>query len=148
MPRFAILPTAGEFFTKVCVIKRRPTRPAIGTEEVALERDVHQQTLWNKAGRGQMPPAEDPRLYRRPGNRKLYRLDNVLTWRPGGEGVEPWDWARRFLGAAWYIPPDRLADKEHMLEWIGEVERKRWTSSPWRWRSVERGILALREAYA
>src|SRR3954447_18437528 len=65
MPRRADLPTADEFFTKVCVIKRRPTWSAMGTVELALHLGVHQQTLWNKAVRGQMPPAEDPRLYTR-----------------------------------------------------------------------------------
>src|SRR5947208_4818915 len=109
MPRRAVLPTADEFFTKI-YDKGLPPWSAVGTVELARLLGVHQQTLWNRSVRGQMPPAEEPGLYRRTGNRKLYRIDAVLGWLPGGDGPAPWDWARRYLGSAWHIPPEHLDD--------------------------------------
>ena len=94
-----------------------------------------------------MPPAEEPGLYRRPGNRKLYRVDAVLGWLPGSGGTTPWHWARRYLGSAWYIQPEHLDDRECMLEWIAQVETWRHISRPWRWRSVEQVIEQLRADY-
>src|SRR4051812_1851681 len=122
MPRRADLPTADEFFDKLFAI-RRPTWSAIGTIELAKWLGVHQQTLWNRSVRDQMPPSEDPDLFRA-GNRKLYRLDNVLSRLPGGEGSTAWEWTRKYLGSAWDIPPDHLDDRERMLRFVSTSETK------------------------
>src|SRR3954454_19325829 len=150
MPRPAVLPSADEFFTKVCLTApRRPPWSVVGTVELARLLGVHMQSIYNWRCRstGPAPETEPRRHYRRVGPRVLHRIDGVLAWLPGGKS-DPWHWTGRFLVEARALVPAHLDDPETVMDWIEYAERERcFPAVRWRWRSIPRGIARLRRDY-
>ncbi len=148
MPRRAVLPSADEFFNKICIStpNRRPTWSAVGTVELARLLGVHMQSVynWRCRGTGPEPEADPRRYYRRVGPRALYKVSAVLQWLDT-EGRTAWDWTARSLVE---IGATSLAEPERALRWIEYAEGARcFPAARWRWRSVERGLERLRQDF-
>jgi hypothetical protein len=79
----------------------RPLWHAIGSLELTRLLGVHPNTVHNWKMRGTGPEPEPAGLYRKTGNKLLYRPDLVLAWLSvrQGEPLPAWAWVRRWLFA-------------------------------------------------
>src|SRR3954447_21002692 len=131
--------------------RSRPPWACVATPELAVDVEVHPQTLWNYKLRRQGPEVEKDawRLYRGVGKKRtIYRYEAVLNWLPGGEAYadRPWHWSRCWLSSI----GESVADApDAVLALVERMERDPIVKArPYAFRRLEHGPARLRAAYS
>jgi hypothetical protein len=105
----------------------RPPWHVASTREISDATGISFSRLSNWVTRRTWPPAEPRHLYRRVGNKSLYRLDRVIEWFTGAS-ID--DQALRYMESVGLGPGD------HDL-WALIAQYERWSLWPHVWRPLD-----------
>jgi hypothetical protein len=116
----------------------RPLWHAIGSLELTRLLGLHPNTVHNWKMRQTGPDPEPAGLYRKTGNKVLYRPDLVLVWLSARQGkpLPAWAWVRRWLLARRML---RVEASEHadIIVAVTALERPQPPIFQHRWRPAD-----------